>query len=211
MCFFRQDWTRPDGAVDPAHELRLAQVATTVPRRETQEHLDVEARRGPSTSRLPNGVVLTAPGQRLWQVAFNRDEGDLAIAFDDRFTNPGPGAQLAVFLDDRQVFTTAADWSGATGNHAVIDVSSVEPGPHTLTAVLTPPTRGRPAQVVLGGFVIRSRAVATAPGGSMGIRGKLVLLTLLLFAVLAVLVWWLRRDERTEAAALGRDDATADL
>ncbi len=208
VCFFRQDWVRPDGDVDPARELDLEAVGTTVPRVQSQEHLDVEPLRGPSTSRLPDGVVLTAPGQRLWQVAFNRDPGDLAIQFDDRFTAPGPGAQLAVWLDDRQVLTTAADWSGATGNHAVIDVSSVDPGRHTLTAVLTPPTHGRAARVVLGNFVMQSRPVAATSGGSMGIRGKLVLLAFLLFAIIGVLAWWLRRDERKE---LTRDDAAADL
>jgi hypothetical protein len=208
VCFFRQDWSVPVGGIDPNHELRLQQVATTVPRAETLEHLDVEPLRGPASSTLPDGVVLTAPGQRLWQVAFNRDPGDLAIAFDDRFLAPGPGAQLAVWLDDRQVLTTAADWSGATGNHAVVDVSSVDPGRHTLTAVLTPPTRGRAARVVLGGFVMQSRPVVATTGGSMGIRGKLVLLALLLFAVIAGLASWLRRDERKE---LARDDAAADL
>jgi hypothetical protein len=214
VCFFRQAWTLPGGGIDPTHQLRLKPVATTVPRVETQEHLDVEPLRGPASAQVPNGVELTAPGRRLWEVAFNRDDGDLAIAFDDRFTTPGPGAQLAVFLDERQVFTTAADWSGATGNHAVIDVSSVDPGRHTLTAVLTPPTRGRPAQVVLGGFVMQGHPVAATPTGSMGLRGKLVLLVLLLFAVVGVLAWWLRRDERKEEAdadELAGDDAATDL
>ena len=171
--------------------------------------LDVAPLGGPVTSVRPDGVVLTAPGQRLWQVGFDRDPGDLAIEFDDRFTSPRAGSQLGVWLDDRQVFATAADWSGATGHHAVIDVSSLSSGQHTLSAVLTSPARQPAARVVLGGFVMRSRRLAATPDPSLSTNAKLALLVLLLFLVVGLLAWWLRhhRGERTSVA---RDDPAAD-
>jgi hypothetical protein len=202
VCFFRQDWVLPGGDVDPARELDLTRIPVTTARAEEQTALDVEPLRGPVTSVRPDGVVLTAPGQRLWQVGFDHNPRDLAIEFDDRFTSPRPGSQLGVWLDDRQVFATAAVWSGASGHHAVIDVSSLSSGRHTLTAVLTPPARQPAARVVLGGFVMRSRRVAATPDSSLSTNAKLALLVLLLFLVLGLLAWWLRlrRGERTSVA-----------
>jgi hypothetical protein len=200
---------RPDGEVDPGRELDLTRVPVTTARAEERSALDVEPLRGPVTSVRPDGVVLTAPGQRLWQVGFDREPGDLAIEFDDRFTSPRAGSQLGVWLDDRQVFATAADWSGATGHHAVIDVSSLSSGQHTLSAVLTSPAREPAARVVLGGFVMRSRRVAATPDPSLSTHAKLALLVLLLFLVVGLVTWWLRhrRGERTSVA---RDDPAAD-
>jgi hypothetical protein len=169
--------------------------------------LEVQPLRGPLAARRPDGVVLTAPGSRLWQVDFDRNPGDLAIEFDDRFTVPGPGAQLAVWLDDRQVFATAAEWSGATGHHAVLDVSGLDEGQHTLTAVVTPGNGRRGAQAVLGGFEVRSRPQPAAPSDDLSTGAKIALLALLLFAVVALLAWWLRRGERPSVAS---DDAAAD-
>ncbi len=207
VCFFRQDWVLPDGKVDPARELDLTRVPVTTARAEEHEALEVEPRRGPVTSVRPDGVVLTAPGQRLWQVGFDRDPGDLAIEFDDRFTSPRPGSQLCVWLDDRQVFATAADWSGATGHHAVIDVSSLSSGRHTLTAVLTAPARRPGARAVLGSFVMRSRRLAARPDPSLSTGAKLALLGLALFLVVGLLAWWLRRAERRSVV---RDDPAPD-
>jgi hypothetical protein len=202
-CFFRQDWTRPGGGVDRAQELHLVPVEVTRTRHQVARHLEVAPLRGPSTSRRPDGVVLQAPGTRLWQVSFDRDPDDLAIELDDRFTAPAAGSQLAVFLDDRQVFATAATWSGATGNHAVIDVSGLDPGPHTMTAVLTPPTkRGARAEAVLGGFTVTSQPGVTTPDDSLSAEATLVLLALALFAIVGIMAGVLRRDERRSEPAV---------
>lgn len=196
VCFFRQDWTGSGGDVDPTEELRLDQVPVTVPNAHIDRPLEARPLRGPATSLRPEGVVLAAPGSRLWQVEFDRDDDDLAIELDDRFTAPASGSQLAIWLDDRQVFATAADWAGATGHHAVVDVSSLDPGPHTMTAVLTPPTGASTARVVLGGFVVVSRPGVGSPGGSLPIEGKLALLALALFAIVGILAGVLRHGER---------------
>lgn len=197
-CYFRQDWVLPDGRVDRAEELRLRSVRVTVRRDQVRRPLEVQPLRGPSTALRPNGVVLSTPGERIWQVTFDRDPDDLAIELDDRFTVLGDDAQLAVWLDDRQVLTTAAAWAGATGHHAVVDVSSLDVGRHTMTAVLTPPAAGRdaePARVILGGFVVVSQPGAPLPHESLSANAKLALVALLLFAIIAVLAWFLRRDE----------------
>jgi hypothetical protein len=207
VCFFRQDWVRPNGTVDRARELDLRRVGQTVQTPAMSAPLEVQPLWGPLEARRPDGVVLTAPGARLWQVDFDRDPGDLAVEFDDRFTVPGPGAELSVWLDDRQVFVTAADWSGATGHHAVVDVSGLDEGQHTLTAVVTPGDGRRHAQAVLGGFQMRSQPQPAVTTDELSTNAKLALLVLLLFAVLAVLGWWLRRDDRRSAAI---DDAAAD-
>lgn len=199
-CFFRQDWTTPDGSVMPADELRLRPVRVTVRREQVRRRLEVEPLRGPATATRPDGVVLRAPGRRLWQVRFDRTVDDLAIEFDDRFTTPGAGAQLAVWLDDRQVYATAGDWSSAAGQHAVVDVSTLAPGKHTLTAVLRPPRHGQ-ATVNLGGFEVVAQPGAAPSSESLSIEAKLALLGLVLFAILGVLAWALRRESRAEASA----------
>ena len=209
VCFFRQDWVLPDGKVDPARELDLARVPVTTARVQDSTALEVEPLRGPVTSVRPDGVVLTAPGPRLLQVGFNSDPGDLAIEFDDRYTSPRPGVQLGVWLDDRQVFATASDWSGAKGHHAVIDVSSLSPGRHTLTAVLTPPARQPAARAVLGGFEMRSQRLASTPDPLLSTGAKLALLALLLFLVVALSAWWLRL-RREERRSVARHDPATD-
>ena len=184
-CFFRQDWVRPDGRVDPTRRARSPS------RARDRAAPDLErAARGAAVAGTgirvasPTASCSPRPGSRLWQVQFDRAPDDLAIEFDDRFTAPGPGAQLAVWLDDRQVLAAAADWSGATGHHAVVDVSSLDAGQHTLTAVLTPP-HGRGARaVILGGFAMRGRPVAAAASASLRTSAKLALLALLVLAVL---------------------------
>ncbi|MGZ6994407.1 MAG: hypothetical protein ACXVIM_04300 [Acidimicrobiia bacterium] len=199
-CFFRQDWRRPGGGVDPTDELRLEHVPVTLSRKTNARRLEVQPLRGPSTSLRPDGVMLVAPGQRLWQVEFDTNPTDLAIELDDRFTAPEAGAQLGIWLDDRQVFATAAAWSGATGHHAVIDVSTLSPGRHTMTAVLTPPAQGGTARVILGGFLVQSQPGASDPGRPLSAEAKLALLALALFAVIGVLAGVLRRGERAASA-----------
>ena len=199
-CFFRQDWTTAAGTLIPADELRLEPVRVTTPRVRERRRLEVEPLKGPTTATRPDGVVLTAPGERLWQVRFDVAPGDLAIEFDDRFLAPTPGAALAVWLDERQVFATRADWAGATGHHAVVDVSSLDPGEHTFTAVLT---RGRvrgagagASRVVLGGFEVVAQLERHAATTSLTTAAKLGLLALVLLAILAVLTWLVRRGAR---------------
>ncbi len=199
LCFFRQDWTDGDGNVIRADELRLEQIAVTAPKtvgaRSTRP-FEARPLRGPSTSRHPEGVVLTTPGSRLWQVEFDRDPNDLAIEFDHRFTAPGAGAQLAVWLDDRQVLAAAADWSGATGHHAVVDVSSLDEGPHTFTAVVSPPARGEgEASATLGGFVMVSQPGGPNPGEPLSTEATLALVALGLFLLIGVLAGYLRHHE----------------
>jgi hypothetical protein len=206
-CFFRQDWTTAAGTVIPADELRLERVADADRESRVERRLEVQPLRGPLTSVRPDGVVLRSGGHRLWQVEFDRAPDDLAIEFDDRFTAPAAGAQLALWLDGRQVFTAAADWSGATGHHAVVDVSSLDPGTHRLTAVVTPGRRGRSASVILGGFEVVARRGSTPPAAPLSWQAKLALLALVLFAILAVLAWSLRRGERRAAARdVARDE-----
>ena len=115
-CFFRQDWVRPDGDVDPADELRLQPVPVTIRGRRRRRPLEVRP--------APRTVPVAAPERRGAQCtrasasgrsAFDHRADDLAIEFDDRFTALGDGAQLAVFLDERQVAATAADWAGRDG------------------------------------------------------------------------------------------------
>ncbi len=195
-CNFVQHWVGRDGRVD---ELRLEPVRVTVARTQLRRPLEVQPIRGPSAPLRPDGVVLSAPGDRLWQVTFDRDPDDLAIEFDDRFTALGDGAQLAVWLDDRQVLATAANWSGPTGHHAVIDVSALEPGRHTFTAVLARPgprLDGAPARVILGRFVVVSGPGVGGPETSLSIEAKLALVAVALFAAIALLAWAVRRGER---------------
>jgi len=200
-CFFRQDWVGPDGEVDRAEELRLQPVRVTVRRAHERRPLEVRPLRGPSSTLRPNGVVISAPGRRVWQFGFDHRGDDIAIEFDVRFTAPGAGAQLAVFLDERQVATTSADWAGATGHHMVVDVSTLDRGRHTMTAVLTPPTNRRePARVILGGFVVVSEPGAASPGEPLSTEAKLALLALVLFAIIAVMAGVLRRRDRTRVS-----------
>lgn len=204
-CFFRQDWTTPAGTVMPADELRLERVGATARRSRVRRRLEVQPLRGPLTSTRPDGVVLRSDGPRLWQVEFDRAPNDLAIEFDDRFTGPTPGAQLALWLDDRQVFTTAADWAGATGHHAVVDVSTLDPGTHRLTAVVTPGRGGPDASVILGGFEVVAQPGTAPPAAPLSWAAKLALLALVLFAIVGLLAWVLRRGERRaeDAATAG--------
>jgi hypothetical protein len=204
-CNFGQDWLRPDGRVDRADELRLEPVRVTVRRKQLRRPLEVQPLRGPSAPLRPDGVVLSAPGHRLWQVTFDRDPDDLAIEFDDRFTALGDGAQLAVWLDNRQLLVTAADWSGPTGHHAVVDVSALEPGRHTFTAVLARPSSrfaGAPARVILGHFVAVSEPGVGVPKTSLSVEAKVALLALAVLAAIALLAWALRRDKRRPATIL---------
>jgi hypothetical protein len=205
-CFFRQDWTTPSGKVVPADELRLRRVAADERRSHVRRRLEVQPLRGPATSIRPDGVVLHSNGQKLWQVEFDRAPDDLAIEFDDRFTAPAPGAQLALWLDGRQVYTTAADWAGATGHHAVVDVSTLDPGKHTLTAVVTSGRGNRSASVILGGFDVVARPGSSPPAAPLSAEAQLALLALALFAIVGLLAWFLRRGERREEA---REDASA--
>jgi hypothetical protein len=195
-CSFRQDWTTPAGKVILADELRLQRVGVADRRERVRRRLEVQPLRGPLTSVRPDGVVLRSSGERLWQAEFDRAPDDLAIEFDDRFTAPAPGAQLALWLDGRQVYTTAADWAGATGHHAVVDVSTLSPGTHRITAVVTPGRGGRDAKVILGGFEVVAQPGSALPAAPLSWQAKLALLALVLFAILAVLAWFLRRNER---------------
>jgi hypothetical protein len=209
-CFFRQDWTTPAGRVVPADELRLERVAADDRESRVARRLEVQPLRGPVTSVRPDGVVLRSGGQRLWQAEFDRTPDDLAIEFDDRFTAPAAGAQLALWLDGRQVYTSAADWAGATGHHAVVDISTLDPGTHRLTAVITPGHGGREASVILGGFEVVAQPGTAPPDAPLGWQAKLGLLALVLFAIIAVLAWFLRRNERRGERRTDRALAAAD-
>jgi hypothetical protein len=206
VCFFRQDWVSPTGKVVPAHELRLERVTEAKARVRTPRRLEVQPLRGPATSTRPDGIVLSNPGQSLWQVKLDTGPDDLSVEFDNRFTAPSAGAQLGVWLDDRQVFAAAADWSaeGATAAHAVIDVTSADPGRHTLTAVLSrPANRDATARVILGGFEVQSEPGLSSPGGPLATEVKVALAALGVLALIGLLVWALRlrRRERTVEAA----------
>ncbi len=207
-CNFGQDWTTPEGKVVPADELRLQRIAETGSRTRVRRRLEVQPLRGPITATRPDGIVLHSGGERLWQAEFDRAPDDLAIEFDDRFIAPAPGAQLALWLDGRQVSVTAADWSGATGHHAVVDVSDLDPGTHTLTAVVTPGRNGRDASVILGGFEVVARPGHGPDSEPLSVEAKLALLALALFAILAVLAWFLRRGERRGERREAHEDET---
>jgi hypothetical protein len=208
-CFFRQDWTTSAGKVVPADELRLARVESNTRQSHVRRRLEVQPLRGPFISIRPNGVVLHSNGQKLWQVEFDRAPDDLAIEFDDRFTAPAAGAQLALWLDGRQVYTTAADWAGATGHHAVVDVSTLDPGKHTLTVVLTPGRGNRDAGVILGGFEVVAQPGTAPPSAPLSVEAKLGLLALVLFAIVGLLAWFLRRGERRAEADFEQERAAA--
>ena len=95
VCFFRQDWTGPDGGVVRADELRL-QPASARPRPPPgtgDRSRTAGSRRDPCAAprarSAPTAWCSRHPGSRLWQVEFDRNPDDLAIEFDDRFTAPG--------------------------------------------------------------------------------------------------------------------------
>jgi hypothetical protein len=126
----------------------------------------------------------------LWQVRFDKDPQDLAIAFDVRFTAPARGAQVAVWLDDRQVYAAAADWTGAGATRAVVDVAALEDGRHTLTAVIAPPdTRGR---AVLGAFTTLAASGGADPASDRPFEVTLALAGLGLWLVVGGLIAVLR-------------------
>ena len=137
-CFFRQDWVRA-GRQGRARGRAPAGAGAGRPCAAT--HVAPPARgaaapRAVTVDAGPTGVVL-------------RSAGPTALAGRVRPARPttwrsssttasprrSPARSSRVWLDDRQVYTTAADWSGATGHHAVVDVSTLDPGRHTLTAV----------------------------------------------------------------------------
>jgi hypothetical protein len=188
VCSFVQR-ARPTASTSAAAELAL--VPTDRGARPVQaQPFEVTARRGPSSGRRPEGVELTGPDDRLWQVRFDKDPQDLAIAFDVRFTDPAPGAQVAVWLDDRQVYAVAADWTGSEAARAVVDVAGLDDGRHTLTAVIAPPGTG--GRAVLGGFTTLAASGGTDPASDRPLEVTLALGGLGLWLVVGVLVAVLR-------------------
>ena len=143
-CFFRQDWAGPAVACRPGGRAAgSSRCAVTVGRstgrpddsrsQPLRGPVDVPAARRGGAHRTGSAALAggaSTATRTTWRSS--------STTGSPRRT---PGAQLAIWLDDRQVFATAADWSGATGHHAVVDVSAARRGRHTMTAVLTPPTR----------------------------------------------------------------------
>lgn len=162
---------------------------------------EVTARRGPSAGRRPEGVELAGPGNRLWQVRFDKGPQDLAVAFDVRFTDPAPGAQVAVWLDGRQVYVAAADWTGSEATRAVVDVAALDDGRHTLTAVIAPP--GTRARAVLGGFTTLVASTAPDPSSDRPLEVTLALVGLGLWLVVGVLIALLRPRAATRGSGVG--------
>ncbi len=203
VCSFRQRYPQT-ATTPPARELALVPAAGRARPALTTAPLDVTARLGPDAGRRPQGVVLDASGRRLWQVELDRHPNELALAFDVRFVDPAPGAQVAVWLDDRQVDATAADWVGATGTHAVVDTSALRPGRHTLTVVLAPPARR--GRAVLGGFTTISRPGPAAAPADHPVGVTVAIVALVAWFVVGILIWVLhpRRRAARRAASVAR-------
>ena len=204
LCFYRQvrQLARPDGSRPDPLDLRLVPapvVASRVSRR-----VDATVVRGPETGREPEGVELVAPGRPLWQMEFARSAGDLALSFDTRFIAPTPGAQLAAFLDGRQVFVSNADWVGSKGQHAVVDVSTLSEGTHTFTAVLARPGADgadvRRTRAVLGGFQTEAIPAVDRPAPGLSDGAQAALIALGGLALVALLAGFVVRRRRAATA-----------
>jgi hypothetical protein len=188
VCSFVQR-ERPVAATGSAAELAL--VPTDRGSRIVRaQPFEVTTRRGPIAGRRPEGVQLAGPDHRMWQVEFDKGPQDLAVAFDVRFTDPARGAQVAVWLDDRQVYAAAADWTGSDAARAVVDVAALDDGRHTLTAVVAPP--GTRARAVLGGFATLAASGGAEAESDRPLAVTLALVALGLWLVIGVLVAVLR-------------------
>jgi len=200
---YEQDWTRGTG-VDRGRELDLRRGSRSslssapverAPVRVVPIHVS-------SVSGAPaEGVALSDPEPRLWQVELTTGSGDLALSFDYRFTQPGRGDELAVWVDDEQRFAALGEWAGPTGRRALLDVSGIEPGRHTLTAVLS--QAGDHARVVLGSLRVERqpgarsrRSLSSAARVGLGV---LIIATALSLVIGLVAV--ARRREREERSA----------
>jgi hypothetical protein len=202
-AFYEQDWARRSG-VDRARELDLR---LTAPRsfEDAIERVPVQVvplHVGSTAGAPTDGVALAESGPRLWQVELTTGPGDVALSFDYRFTRPGRGDELAVWIDDDERFASVGAWAGSSGRRALVDVSGLESGRHTLTAVLAPAGE-RDARVVLGG--LRMERLASSPARrhlSSGARAGLTLLVIAvaLLTVVGLLGFALRRPgPRAEA------------
>ena len=73
---------------------------------------------------------------RRWNADFEVDDDDVAVELDYRFTDPGDGDQLGIWIDGTLRMVTVGAWAGTDEQTVAVDVANLEAGDHNISLAI---------------------------------------------------------------------------
>ena len=105
---------------------------------------------------IVNGAMqLTQGSPAYWHSTFDTSSNDVLMQFTYRFTQPGEGDQLGIWVDGDLRFLVAGEDVGTVVQTDAFDIGDLAPGMHIMTVALHD-YGGAPAQFTIGDFQVVS-------------------------------------------------------
>jgi hypothetical protein len=130
-----QDWLR-EGKPVRARELDLQPTGQNHGPQLTFQAADLDAHDGDATVDDHDNVELAEDGDTRWNAAFEVDDDDVAVELDYRFTDPGDGDQLGIWIDGTLRMVTVGAWAGTDRQTVAVDVANLDAGDHNISLAI---------------------------------------------------------------------------
>ena len=127
-----QDWLVTGESVS-RRELALQRTAEHHGPEQVLQRAGLDAHDGDASVDDHDTVELAEDGDTRWTADFEVDDDDVAIELDYRFTDPGDGDQLGLWIDGELRMVTVGTWAGTDQQTVAIDVANLEAGHHNIT------------------------------------------------------------------------------
>ncbi len=127
-----QDWVRTGNPV-PALELALRATGQHHGPQRTLQRAELDAHDADDESDDGDVVQLAEDGRRRWNADFEVDDDDVAVQLTYRFTDPGDGDQLGIWIDGQLRLVAVGTWARTDPQTVAVDIANIPAGRHNLT------------------------------------------------------------------------------
>jgi hypothetical protein len=127
-----QDWLH-EGEPVPTRELDLRPTHQRHGPRLNLQRAGLDAHDGDAAPDDHDVVTLEEGGKTRWGADFEVDDDDVAVELTYRFTDPGDGDQLGIWIDGQLRMVTVGAWAGTEPQTVALDIANLPSGTHSLS------------------------------------------------------------------------------
>lgn len=202
-----QDWLL-QGKPTAKRELDLEETGQHQGPDRQMQRVALDAHDGDAADDDGDIVRLSEGGPRRWHADFEVDDDDVAVQLTYRFTNPGDGDQLGIWIDGQLRMVGIGAWASNEPQTVALDIANIPAGHHTLSLAVKSFGEDN-ADVEATSF--EKLATPGLDERTRGVANTIVIGSVVVFtAALLTLIWlYHRHRQKRRSLAAGADQATS--